>query len=162
MVVLFPHRQSTNFILTHRRTQLETAIGAVSRTKSFEATTTSENLPTETHIPPSSWPSTGRVDIRSLAITYKPESGQNVIEDFNLTISPGEKIGICGRSGSGKSSLVLALFRMIEISAGSIHIDNVDISTLPRQDVRTRNSARSLFLVWDHSLKSRSVGHADG
>lgn len=123
------------------RTLLETAIGAVSRTKSFAATTTSENLPEETSIPHSSWPSTGLVEIKDLAVSYNLETGKNVIEDFNLTIQPGEKIGICGRSGSGKSSLVLALFRMIEISQGSIIVDGLDISKMPRQEVRARINA---------------------
>lgn len=81
------------------------------------------------------------MEIRNLATSYKPESGKNVIQNFNLTICPGEKIGICGRSGSGKSSLVLAMFRMIEISAGSILIDDVDISKVPRQEVRSRLNA---------------------
>jgi ATP-binding cassette subfamily C (CFTR/MRP) protein 1 len=120
---------------------LETAIGAVSRTKSFSTTTQSESLPSEVLSPPPSWPSTGRVDIRSLSITYTPETGKNVIDNFTLRLQPGEKIGICGRSGSGKSSLVLALFRMIEISHGQILIDDVDISQLPRQEVRARLNA---------------------
>jgi ABC-type multidrug transport system fused ATPase/permease subunit len=120
---------------------LETAIGAVSRTKSFEAEVVSENLPNEKEIPPPKWPSTGLIDIKNLSISYNPESGKNAVEDFDLTIRPGEKIGICGRSGSGKSSLVLALFRLIEISSGSIFIDDLDISTIPRQEVRTRLNA---------------------
>lgn len=104
-----------------------------------------------------------------MAVSYKPESGQNVIDDFNLTIQPGEKIGICGRSGSGKSSLVLALFRMIEISGGSILIDSVDISVLPRQEVRARLNAipqdpyflygtiRSNLDPWDSQTSERLV-----
>ncbi|KAL3426779.1 hypothetical protein PVAG01_00288 [Phlyctema vagabunda] len=122
-------------------TLLETAVGAVSRTKAFESATTSENLPNEINEPQSNWPSIGHVQITDLAISYKPESGKNVVSDFNLSIRPGEKIGICGRSGSGKSSLVLALFRMIEISGGSIVIDGVDIAQLPRQEVRSRLNA---------------------
>ncbi|KAH8821942.1 ABC transporter-like protein [Xylogone sp. PMI_703] len=122
-------------------TKLETAIGAVSRIKSFEVTTASENLRSEVNQPPPNWPSTGSVEIKDLAISYHPETDKNVLENFNLSIRPGEKIGICGRSGSGKSSLVLALFRMIEISKGSIVIDGLDISTLPRQEVRARINA---------------------
>ena len=55
----------------------------------------------------------------------------------------GEKIGICGRSGSGKSSFILALFRMIETSSGTIVIDDIDLSTIPRQEIRTRLNAIS-------------------
>jgi len=136
--ILFTHQTSHPNVF---RTQLETAIGAVSRTKSFEASTLPEKLPDENSTPPANWPSAGRVEIKDLAVSYKPESGEDVISNLNLTIQPGEKIGICGRSGSGKSSLVLALFRMIEITHGSILIDGSDIAKIPRQEVRRRLNA---------------------
>jgi ATP-binding cassette, subfamily C (CFTR/MRP), member 1 len=53
-------------------------------------------------------------------------------------ISSGEKVGIVGRTGAGKSSLTLALFRIIEAAAGSIVIDGVEIGTLGLHDVRSR------------------------
>ena len=55
-----------------------------------------------------------------------------------MHIKPGEKIGICGRTGSGKSSLMLSLFSMIELSNGSISIDGIDLSTLQKDDLRSR------------------------
>jgi ATP-binding cassette, subfamily C (CFTR/MRP), member 1 len=63
------------------------------------------------------------------------------LSDLSLTINPGEKVGLCGLCGSGKSSLVLALFRMMELNYGSIHIDGIDISTLQRNEVRSRLNA---------------------
>ena len=61
-----------------------------------------------------------------------------VLKDVNLHIAPGEKIGICGRSGSGKSSLFMTLFRMLEIQfESSIIVDGIDVATIPRQTVRS-------------------------
>jgi ABC-type multidrug transport system fused ATPase/permease subunit len=55
-----------------------------------------------------------------------------------MHIKPGEKIGICGRTGSGKTSLMLLLFSMIELSNGSVSIDGIDLSTLQKDDLRSR------------------------
>ena len=61
-----------------------------------------------------------------------------VLNNISLTISSGEKVGIVGRTGSGKSSLVSCLFRMLELSSGSIYIDGLDISTIQREEIRSR------------------------
>ena len=55
-----------------------------------------------------------------------------------MHIKPGEEIGICGRTGSGKTSLMLSLFSMIELSNGTISIDGQDISTMEKDDLRSR------------------------
>jgi len=60
------------------------------------------------------------------------------LRDVSISIKPGEKIGICGRTGSGKTSLILSLFRLIDLHGGSIRVDGVDITTLPRQEIRSR------------------------
>lgn len=60
------------------------------------------------------------------------------LQGLSLRIEPGQKVGICGRTGSGKSSLLLSLLRLIEIQAGAIIIDDLDISKLPREIIRTR------------------------
>ncbi len=61
-----------------------------------------------------------------------------VLKDISISIKAGEKIGICGRTGSGKTSFIMSLFRLVEMQRGSIRVDGVDISTLPRQEVRSR------------------------
>jgi ABC-type multidrug transport system fused ATPase/permease subunit len=61
-----------------------------------------------------------------------------VIDKYTLSIKPGEKVAIVGRTGSGKSSLVLTLFRMLDLSSGTISIDSVPLHRLPRQTIRSR------------------------
>jgi ATP-binding cassette, subfamily C (CFTR/MRP), member 1 len=59
-----------------------------------------------------------------------------VLDDVSISINAGDKIAVCGRTGSGKTSLVMTLFRILDLQAGSIRIDGVDIATLPREEVR--------------------------
>ncbi|KAF5625992.1 multidrug resistance-associated 1 [Fusarium sp. NRRL 52700] len=117
-------------------TQLETSLGAVSRTKEFCTTTDSENLPGEVVTPPENWPPHGHVQIDKLTAAYTA-SGEPVLHDVSLDVAAGFKVGIVGRSGSGKSSLMACLLRMMEVdSNSSIKFDGIDITTLPRQTVR--------------------------
>jgi ABC-type multidrug transport system fused ATPase/permease subunit len=83
------------------------------------------------------WPSTGEIKFDGYATKYRPEL-PCVLENFNLDVSDNEKVGIVGRTGAGKSSLSLALFRMIEPSKGVIRIDGRDITTIGLQDLRAR------------------------
>ena len=121
-------------------TMLETSFGAVARLMSFATQTAPENLPGETQSVPADWPSIGSIQFSNITASYTAHSAA-VINNLNLEVSPGEKLGICGRSGSGKSSLITSLFRMLELSEGTITIDGIDISTLPRQLVRERLNA---------------------
>ncbi|PNP80958.1 hypothetical protein FNYG_05425 [Fusarium nygamai] len=89
------------------------------------------------HRPGISWPSEGSVDFVHYSTRYRPELGL-VLRDLNLSFKPGEKIGVVGRTGAGKSSLALALFRITEPTDGSIYIDGVDISTIGLLDLRKR------------------------
>lgn len=86
--------------------------------------------------PASSWPSAGEVEFRRYTTRYRPELDP-VLNDVSFTIKPKEKIGICGRTGAGKSSLLLALFRIIEAMEGTILIDGVDISKIGLRDLRS-------------------------
>ncbi|KAG0695819.1 P-loop containing nucleoside triphosphate hydrolase protein [Suillus ampliporus] len=86
--------------------------------------------------PVSEWPTVGEVEFREYSARYRPELDL-VLKDISMTIKPKEKIGICGRTGAGKSSLLLALFRIIEPASGTIFIDKVDISKLGLHDLRS-------------------------
>ncbi|MCJ1311373.1 hypothetical protein MMC25_005044 [Agyrium rufum] len=123
-------------------TQLETSIGAISRLRTFEADTENENKLPETEQPSSNWPVHGTIQFNNLSASYTADpSSSNVLHNLTLHIEAGQKIGICGRSGSGKSSLITSLFRMLEIQSGSISIDGVDLRSLTRQDIRAALNA---------------------
>jgi len=122
-------------------TQLETSFGAISRLMHFSSGTASENLPNENQSVPENWPAYGNVEFTNVSASYTADS-VNVIHNITLSIKAGDKIGVCGRSGSGKSSLIASLFRMLELDPeSSILIDGTDITTLPRQLVRSRLNA---------------------
>ncbi|KAL3417152.1 ABC multidrug transporter [Phlyctema vagabunda] len=117
-------------------TSLETSLGAVARTKTFEHDLIPEDKPEESFIPPSNWPDKGLIEVLDITASYSGDV--NVLQNIAMTISPGEQIGICGRSGSGKSSLVYALLRLLDLSEGRIILDGIDISTVSRNALRSR------------------------
>lgn len=119
-------------------TEVETCIGSVSRVRKFHEATDSEHKPQENKEPPSDWPQHGKLEFNTMTATYESSPDKPALRGVNLLIQPGEKIGVCGRSGSGKSSLVLSLLRMIEIQSGSIKIDSLDLQEIPRNTVRQR------------------------
>lgn len=84
------------------------------------------------------WPVHGRIEMEHVYLKYEHEDNY-VLRDVNLTINPGEKIGIVGRTGAGKSSLITALFRFVKLE-GSITIDGVDTSQLTLETLRSHIS----------------------
>ncbi|ETN41096.1 uncharacterized protein HMPREF1541_03031 [Cyphellophora europaea CBS 101466] len=118
-------------------TNLETSVGAVSRVRSFALETRSEHMPGENHPPPPNWPAEGNVTYHEITATWEGKD-KPVIKELSLGVEPGKKLAICGRSGSGKSSLISALFRLLEPQLGAIIIDGVDLTTMPRQEIRGR------------------------
>ena len=81
------------------------------------------------------WPSKGKIDFNAFSMRYRPNL-DNVLHNVTMRILPGEKIGVCGRTGSGKSSIALSLFRIIEASEGSISIDDVNINEIGLDKLR--------------------------
>lgn len=138
-------------------TQLETSFGAVARIKTFCSETETENLPSSELSPvPENWPSRGHVSIENLVASYTP-GGEPVLRGVSIDIPAGFKVGICGRSGSGKSSLVGALLRLLETSPSDhsrITFDGLDINAFSRQAIRA-----AVAVVPQHpfSLKNTSV-----
>ncbi|KAL9610623.1 MAG: hypothetical protein Q9167_004697 [Letrouitia subvulpina] len=124
--------------LVTTRATLETTLGAIARIKQFSEETENENQPPATVEPPQDWPSEGNIEISNITATYTPSSPRKALDGVSLSIQAGQTIGICGRTGSGKSSLVLALYRMLDLTSGTITIDGFDISLLPRNIVRAR------------------------
>ncbi|KAK2461428.1 hypothetical protein APHAL10511_005891 [Amanita phalloides] len=88
--------------------------------------------------PPAYWPSsTGWLHVENLTIQYAPHLPA-ALRNITFSVKPSEKIGVVGRTGSGKSTLALSLLRMIEPSSGRILLDDLDISTMGLEDLRTR------------------------
>ncbi|CAI9276050.1 unnamed protein product [Lactuca saligna] len=90
----------------------------------------------EANRPSTSWPSIGRVDIQNLKIRYQPNSPL-VLQGINCVFEGGHKIGIVGRTGSGKTTLISALFRLVEPTQGRIVIDDLDITSIGLHDLRS-------------------------
>jgi len=84
-----------------------------------------------------SWPEQGHIKFINYETKYRPEL-PSVLQDFNLEVLAEEKVGIVGRTGAGKSSLSLALFRILEPTRGTIFIDNKDITEIGLQDLRSK------------------------
>ncbi|CAF3640789.1 unnamed protein product [Rotaria sordida] len=87
--------------------------------------------------PPIDWPTTGEIQINKLSTKYR-ENLELVLQDITVNIQPGEKIGIIGRTGSGKSSFCITLFRIIEPTNGEIIVDNIDIRHIGLHDLRSK------------------------
>ncbi|KAK2457986.1 ABC transporter C family member [Trifolium repens] len=87
--------------------------------------------------PPPNWPVVGRVEIKELQIRYRPDAPL-VLRGITCTFQGGHKIGIVGRTGSGKTTLIGALFRLVEPAGGKIIVDGIDISSIGLHDLRSR------------------------
>lgn len=85
------------------------------------------------------WPFHGEIRVESLVLRYRPHLPP-VLNGVTFHVRPHEKIGICGRTGAGKSSLLMALFRIVEASGGRIGIDGINIATIGLFDLRSRLS----------------------
>ena len=96
------------------------------------AVTTGFNLPV-------SWPEHGHITFRDVQMRYR-EGLPMVLHSLSIDVPAGERLGIVGRTGAGKSSIMVALFRMVELASGSIVIDDVDISSIGLKDLRSRLS----------------------
>lgn len=87
--------------------------------------------------PPPSWPSEGMVTFSDVEMAYRPGLPL-VLKGISFQVKPGEKVGIVGRTGAGKSSLLQALFRTVELQRGTIDIDGVDIRNVGLDTLRWR------------------------
>ncbi|KAK9914395.1 hypothetical protein M0R45_038176 [Rubus argutus] len=87
--------------------------------------------------PPPNWPVVGKVEIQNLQIRYRPDTPL-VLRGISCVFEGGHKIGIVGRTGSGKSTLIGALFRLVEPAGGKIIVDGIDIAAIGLHDLRSR------------------------
>ncbi|XP_011699214.1 PREDICTED: multidrug resistance-associated protein 1 isoform X2 [Wasmannia auropunctata] len=123
--------------LVRMTSDVETNIVAVERIKEYSETDQEAPWKNTEYTPSKEWPKHGRVDFKDFKVRYR-EGLDLVLHGLTFSVLGGEKIGIVGRTGAGKSSLTLALFRIIEAAQGKILIDDVDISKLGLHDLRSR------------------------
>lgn len=131
-------------------TMLETSLGAVSRLRTFSETVKPEDFPGEDIEPEEDWPRCGRIEMKDVSASYEagPDDAQEpspspslVLRNLNLAILPAEKVAICGRTGSGKSSLLLLLLRLLDplpSCAQNTCIDALPLHKIDRATLRKR------------------------
>ncbi|XP_023145898.1 ATP-binding cassette sub-family C member 9 isoform X5 [Amphiprion ocellaris] len=145
----------TNYLnwVVRNLADLEVQMAAVKKVNSFLGTE-SENYEgsMDSSQVPENWPHNGEIKIQDLCVRYDPML-KPVLKHVNAYVEPGQKVGICGRTGSGKSSLSLAFFNMVDIFEGKIIIDGIDICKLPLQTLRSRLS----IILQDPVLFSGSI-----
>ncbi|KAJ3232162.1 Multidrug resistance-associated protein 1 [Chytriomyces hyalinus] len=86
--------------------------------------------------PPKHWPLSGAIEFKNLTIKYRPELAP-VLRSLSFKIEAGTKVGVVGRTGAGKSSIIAALFRLVEFDEGTIEVDGVDVSSLDLCSLRS-------------------------
>jgi ABC-type multidrug transport system fused ATPase/permease subunit len=113
----------------------EQNMNSVERIKEYLDVDQEADLIVEGNRPAANWPSKGSVEFIGYTTRYRSDFDP-VLKDITFKILPGEKVGVVGRTGAGKSSLALALFRALEAEQGKILIDDVDIGLIGLQDLR--------------------------
>lgn len=145
---------STLLKLVRSWTNMEISLGAVARLKGVETNTLAEEQEGERLLPPETWPSAGAIEFENVKAAYNPSA--TALQDLDLAIKPGQTVVVCGRTGSGKSSLLLSLLRLLDVTEGTITIDGVDISQLSKSLVRQRafiTVAQEAFFLPQASLR---------
>lgn len=119
-------------------TQVETEMNSVERLHSYAF-----HMPQEADYekpdtkPVPEWPMAGYIQFNNVSMRYRPQLPL-VLKDMTFGVYPGEKVGICGRTGAGKSSIMSALYRLSELDSGLVTIDGVDISQIGLRDLRSK------------------------
>lgn len=122
--------------LLHIGTMLENAMNAVERTLFYSDGHLPQEKAYELDTDPKDWPTNGAIAFDKVVMSYRP--GQPIVlKGVSVDIGSGERVGIVGRTGAGKTSITVALYRIAELLSGTISIDGLDISTLGLKKLRS-------------------------
>ncbi|KAJ4703013.1 ABC transporter C family member 2-like [Melia azedarach] len=113
----------------------ENSLNAVERVGTYIELPSEAPLVIENNRPPPGWPSSGAIKFEDVVLRYRPELPP-VLHGLSFTVPPSDKVGIVGRTGAGKSSMLNALFRIVELERGRILIDGYDIGKFGLMDLR--------------------------
>ncbi|KAG5577355.1 hypothetical protein H5410_057489, partial [Solanum commersonii] len=128
------------------------SIISIERLEQYMRIPTEESQLVQTNHSPPGWPKHGKVEICDLKVRYRTNTPL-VLQGISCTFEGGQKIGVVGRTGSGKTTLISALFRVVEPSDGKIIIDECDISTSRLHDLRSHIR----FIPQDPTLFTGSI-----
>ncbi|KAK3196266.1 hypothetical protein K4F52_000646 [Lecanicillium sp. MT-2017a] len=120
-------------------TSLESSLGSLQRTREFITKTPLEPSPGRSSLSlPEAWPRHGRIDFSSVTSRYSTESAAKpVFRDISFTVYAGQKVGIVGRTGSGKTSMLLTILNMLNVS-GAVSIDGILVADVEPETLRSR------------------------
>eukprot|EP00405_Crypthecodinium_cohnii_P035475 CAMPEP_0206533788 /NCGR_PEP_ID=MMETSP0325_2-20121206/5166_1 /ASSEMBLY_ACC=CAM_ASM_000347 /TAXON_ID=2866 /ORGANISM="Crypthecodinium cohnii, Strain Seligo" /LENGTH=1203 /DNA_ID=CAMNT_0054030483 /DNA_START=114 /DNA_END=3726 /DNA_ORIENTATION=- len=114
------------------------AFNCVERVMEYSTTLASEAALTTSNTPPPDWPQAGVLEVKHLEVRYRPGLPL-VLKGLTFTTEAGERVGVVGRTGAGKSSLLITLLRIVEPEEGSVlRLDGVDLLTLGLRDLRSK------------------------
>ncbi|KAG7858302.1 hypothetical protein KL919_003560 [Ogataea angusta] len=114
---------------------VEMSMNSVERVQEYIEQTPQEPPKYLPQDPVNSWPSNGVIDVQDICIRYSPELPR-VIDNVSFHVNAGEKIGVVGRTGAGKSTIITSFFRFVDLESGSIKIDGLDISKIGLKSLR--------------------------
>ncbi|KAJ3403600.1 hypothetical protein HDV05_007743 [Chytridiales sp. JEL 0842] len=138
LILLYANQFSDAILwLVRSHAEMEMGMNAVERTIEYSNIPQEPAGVVESYRPPAHWPDQGVVEVRNVSVKYSPEL-PFVLKDLTFSTKRGEKIGVVGRTGAGKSTLSLCMFRILPIAKGSIHIDGYDINRMGLHDLRSR------------------------
>lgn len=125
-------------VMCRTAADIDSNIASVERVKQLSFVEPEADKPLDhDSCPPDGWPSRGEISFHEVVMSYLP-AGPHVLKGVTFTIRPGEKIGVAGRTGAGKSSLIMALYRLAVPAEGSVRVDGIDVSALNLAELRRR------------------------
>ncbi|CAK8990779.1 Multidrug resistance-associated protein 5 (ATP-binding cassette sub-family C member 5) (Multi-specific organic anion transporter C) (MOAT-C) (SMRP) (pABC11) [Durusdinium trenchii] len=114
-------------------TQVEAKLNAVERVIEYSSLENEKQI--ESSPPPDNWPSQGLIEFCNVSLRYRQDLDPAIV-DVSFAVQPGKRVGIAGKTGSGKSTILVAIFRLTSLSQGSILIDGVDIAKISLERLR--------------------------